>query len=112
MLVNPCLSLRVKAARSRLLLQLTTRWKGHTADTKEKEEITRRGSEQPAIGSGRRRRHSSRDQPCSMATGSRLLPGSRLPEGTHRHPILSGALVAWVRSEEHTSELQSLAYLV
>ena len=75
---------------------VTTRWKGHTATTKEKEEITRRGSEPLAILSGQRRRHSSRDQPCSMAIGSRLLAGSRLPEGTHRHPILSGALVAWV----------------
>jgi len=90
------LSLGVKAARSWLLLQLTTRWKGHTVDTKGKEEITRRGSELLAILSGQRRRHSSRDQPCSMAIGSRLLAGSRLPEGTHRHPILSGALVAWV----------------
>jgi hypothetical protein len=87
---------RVKAARTRLLLQLTTPWKGHTADTKEKEEITQRVSELLAILSGQRRRHSSRDQPCSMAIGSRLLAGSRLPEVTHRHPILSGALVAWV----------------
>jgi hypothetical protein len=61
-----------------------------------KEEITRRGSELLAILSGQRRRHSSRDQPCSMAIGSRLLAGCRLPERTHRHPILSGALVAWV----------------
>src|SRR2546430_14345505 len=90
------LSPGAKAARSWLLLQLTTRWKGHTADTKGKEEITRRGSELLAILSGQRRRHNSRDQPCSMAIGSRLLAGSRLPEGTHRHPILNGALVAWV----------------
>jgi len=89
-------SLAVKAARSWLLLQSTTRWKGHTATIKEKEEITRRGSELLAILSGQTRRPSSRDRPCSMAIGSRLLPGSRLPEGTHRHPILSGALVAWV----------------
>src|SRR5437588_9474461 len=64
--------LGVKAARSWLLLQLTTRWKGHTADTKEKEEITRRDWELLAILSGQRRRHRSRDQPCSMAMGSRL----------------------------------------
>jgi len=39
---------------------------------KGKEEITRRGSELLAILSGQRRRHRSRDQPCSMAIGSRL----------------------------------------
>src|ERR1700738_1770383 len=96
--MKPPLSRGVKAARSWLLLQLTTRWKGHTANTKEKEEITRRDSELLAILSGQRRRHSCRDQPCSMAIGSRLLAGSRLPEGTHRHPILSGALAAWVEN--------------
>jgi hypothetical protein len=62
----------------------------------EKEEITRRGSELLAIGSGQRMRHSSRDRACSMATGSRLLADSRLPEGTQGHPILSGALAAWL----------------
>src|ERR1700747_1724614 len=97
--MKPPLSLRVKgvkAARSWLGLLSTTRWKGHPADTYEKEEITRRGSELLAILSGQRRRHRSRDQACSLAIGSRLLAGSRLPEGTHRHPILSGALVAWL----------------
>src|ERR1700724_3775669 len=96
--MKPPLSLGVKAARSWLLLQLTTRWKGHTADTKEKEEITRRESELLAILSGQRRRHRSRDQPCSMAIGSRMLPGSQLPEVSHRHPTLSGALVGWVQN--------------
>src|SRR5260370_37331773 len=90
-------SLGGKGGRRWLLLQLTTRWKGHTADTKEKEEIIRRGSELLAILAGQRRRHSSRDQPCSMGIGSRLLAGSRLPEGTHQRTLLIRPLLASVQ---------------